>query len=160
MAGIKGRSGGFRVGAGRKPRSGAAKWLSGNPHQHGAKVAKPAVTVAQAPSGPVERPDNLLTMPGQDVWDELAPFATAQGTLTPVTAMAFADLCMFVVLERELRADPKRSAGADHRGMMQRVEAGRARFRLTPDGKPVLVEQPKDDFEEFDGPTLVKGAAG
>jgi len=42
---------------------------------------------------------------------------------------------------------------------MQRLEGLMARFRILPDGKPVVVvETPKDAFAEFDGPQLVKHA--
>jgi hypothetical protein len=96
----------------------------------------------------------------RDVWEELAPLALEQRTLTASTAMAFADLCAYIVLERKLRAAPLAVAGPDHRGMIARVDLGRARFRLVPDGKPVIApEQPKDEFAEFDGPQLVQKGA-
>ena len=54
------------------------------------------------------------------------------------------------------RAAPLAVAGPDHRGMMQRVEVGLARFRLTADGKSVAVpETSKDGFAEFDEPLKV-----
>jgi hypothetical protein len=86
------------------------------------------------------------------VWAELSPMARDAGTLTTRTAPAFAMLCRAVVLERTL-AKGKTAGGSNHRGMMQRVEAGFVRFSLLPIGKPIL--QPKkteDPFAEFDLP--------
>lgn len=159
MAGVKGRSGGARVGAGRPRRDPAASWLAGGSKRGPRGVVRPPVVVeGDAPT--VERPRGL-SVEDAAMWDELAPFALALGTLKPCYAMAFADLCGLIVLERKLRAAPLAVAGPDHRGMLQRVEAGRARFRLIPDGKPVVSDDaPKDEWAEFDGPTLVKGAAG
>jgi hypothetical protein len=86
----------------------------------------------------------------------LAPLALEQRTLTPATAYAFAWLCRTIVIERKLSESERKVAGADHRGMMQRMEAGLAPFRLTPDGKsPVVLKGPKDEFAEFDGPQSV-----
>lgn len=85
------------------------------------------------------------------VWDVLGPFALEKGTLTAGTATAFEMLCRAVVLERALGAS--RDAGqASHRGMMQRVEAGFARFSLVANGKPMAQPAPKavDPFAEFD----------
>lgn len=157
MAGVKGRSGGPRVGAGRPRRDSAGTWLSGHSGKRGPRPVRPVAPV-EAPVAKVKRPSHL-DAEGLAVWTELAPHALELRTLTPATAMAFGDLCRAIVFERKLALSPLAAAGADHRGMMARVEAGRARFRLTPDGKPVVaVEQPKDEWAEFDGPQLVKQA--
>jgi hypothetical protein len=80
--------------------------------------------------------------------------------LTPATAYAFSWLCRTLVLERRLAATPLAVGGPDHRGVMQRLEGLMARFRILPDGKPVvIVEQPKDEWAEFDGPHLVTTGA-
>jgi hypothetical protein len=120
-------------------------------------VAKPESD--PQPLGAVVRPKGLSDE-DKAVWDELAPLAMELGTLTPATAMAFADLCGYIVLERKLRAAPLAVAGPDHRGMMARVEVARARFRLTGDGKlPTAQETPKDEWADFDAPlALVKRA--
>jgi hypothetical protein len=108
------------------------------------------------------------------VWGELAPLALTQRTLLAATVQAFRDLCEAIVLKRsmlerieadgltylkvtvdgagtehsELKAHPLIS---QHRGMMQRVEAGLARFRLAPIGKEILpAAEPSDPFDEFD----------
>ena len=83
------------------------------------------------------------------VWAELAPHATAEGTLRPSTALAFGVLCRLVVAERQLAVSPV-AAGPDHRGILQRMEAGLARFRLTPDGKPVEQVDVQDEWSQFD----------
>lgn len=150
MAGVKGKSGGFRVGAGRKRRDPKAAWLGGNAGKRGGPKARPVT----APKADVSRPDGM-SKEDAAVWSELAPHALEQGTLIPATVTAFAWLCSLVVLERKLRAAPLAVAGPDHRGMMQRVEAGFARFRLTADGKPVVVEAANDAFAEFLPPLAV-----
>lgn len=148
--------GGARVGAGRPRRDPASAWLKGDTVKRGPRPVRPVASVG-APAQ-VERPSHL-DAEGLAVWAELAPHALELRTLTPATAMAFGDLCRAIVFERKLALSPLAAAGADHRGMMARVEAGRARFRLTPDGKPVVsLEQPKDEWAEFDGPQLVKHA--
>lgn len=152
MAGVKGKSGGARVGAGRPRRDPTAKWLSGAGTRPQGLVARPV-----EPSGVAVDVPCPVGMQADEasVWRELAPHATAEGTLTPRTVMAFGWLCRNVVMERKLAASPLGAAGPDHRGMMQRVEAGLARFRLTPDGKPVVQTDAKDEWSEFDQPMQV-----
>lgn len=154
MAGVKGMKGcgGPRVGAGRKPRAPMAAWLMGDRRQ------KP---VARAPvaAGTVACPVDIEQETAR-IWAELAPLATAAGTLEPRTAMAFADLCAYIVIERRMRADPASCGGGDHRGMIARIEAGRVRFRLIADGKAAEAP-PVDEWAEFDAPlTVVQGGKG
>lgn len=160
MAGVKGRSGGARVGAGRKRRDASAAWLAG-----GAKKPKagpraiPAITdvvpvSSDAPTCPKDVPADIAA-----VWRDLAPHAIKEGTLSHRTALAFRVLCQNVVLLDKLAAAPLTCAGPDHRGMLARVEVGWARFRLIPDGKPTVAEEaPVDEWAEFDQPlTVLKG---
>lgn len=157
MSGVKGRSGGARVGAGRKKRAPGAAWLTGARRRGPQGVVKPAAVVPDD-SGTVVRPKGL-SVEDTAVWNELAPLALALGTLTVATAMAFADLCGYIVMERKMRVAPLAAGGPDHRGLIQRIETMRARFRLIADGKPVVKpETTGDEWSEFDGPTLVKGA--
>jgi hypothetical protein len=150
-------SGGARPNSGPKRRDPAGAWLAGKPVRRGPRPVERAKS-DEAVATTVKRPKGL-TDEDAAVWDELAPFALEQGTLTLATAMAFADLCGYIVMERKLRVSALAAAGPDHRGLIQRVESGRARFRLIPDGKPVTVnEAPKDEWAEFDGPALVKRA--
>ena len=102
---------------------------------------------------------------------QLARMALVSRTLTPETVDAFADLCETIVVQREMLATIRRD------GLMQtlltgasvvsqahpliakwtalkvRVEASKARFLLTGTGKPaVALEQPKDEWSEFETP--------
>lgn len=105
------------------------------------------------------KPPKRLSDPEKAIWGELVGLAVAAGTLTAATAMAFADLCTFIVVERQLRESALAAYGSDHRGVIKQVEMLRARFRLVPDGKPVVIDAaPADEWAEFDGPQLVKGA--
>lgn len=165
--------GGARVGAGRKPKGAAILSLHGGRVRNGAKIA---TSVPNAPLPAVKQPEDLPSEQ-QKVWDELAPHALAARTLTAGTAAAFRDLCEAIVLKRmmlaEILADgltgtkvtlqmDEQGGGvqsvekkahtllSQHRGMMQRVEAGFTRFRLAPMGKELVVEEKAaDPFEEF-----------
>ena len=154
MMGGKG-SGGARVGSGPARQVGSTRWRQEQRRRREAAGAD-APLVPDAPLV-VDKPAGLSAAEVA-VWDRLAPHALAAKTLTPATAEAFAFGCYMVVLERELRAT--RPGGPDHRMLLIRVEAFNARFRLAPMGKEMpQVEEPKDDFAEFDQPlTLVKGA--
>lgn len=141
MAGMKGRSGGARVGAGRKPLSVNERRLRGRPIPVPAAVDPASGAVA---AGPMAMPDDLPELVA-GVWKRMAPLAIAEGTLDSVTAFAFERLCHAIVLEDELSKDHDKRGGSDHRGVMQRLEVQMARFRLTPDGKPRTVAQkPKE----------------
>jgi hypothetical protein len=154
MSGVKGRSGGARVGAGMKRRDPKAAWLAGEkpgPKRVPKVTAVTDDTVVKAPS--------YLTAEELAVWKDLAPHARAEKTLTDRTVMAFATLCRNIVILRKLEAAPLTCAGPDHRGMLARVEMGWARFRLVPDGKPVIDDAaPIDEWAEFDQPLqVIKG---
>jgi hypothetical protein len=143
---------------------------------HGSKGAKPVQGTSKAPEA-VPMPADLPADQRQ-VWLELAPHAREARTLTHGTAQAFRDLCEAIVLKRsmlarleadgltylkvtidgsgqehtEVKAHPLL---AQHRGMMQRVEAGMTRFRLSPIGKEMATSEPEaDPFAEFDGDTV------
>ena len=137
--------GGARVGAGRKPKDGALAGLEGS-RRRPTVVRFPGPVM---PAEPVPPPAELGGKPLL-VWQELAPFAHAALTLTPETAAAFMMLCRAVALERGL-AKSKEKGGTNHRGMMQRVDAGMKSFRLSPMGKAFAVPAVAvDPFEEFD----------
>jgi hypothetical protein len=72
------------------------------------------------------------------VWEELAPHAFAQRTLTPATLVAFRVLVRNVLLERVLAESPMFQGGPNHRGVLQRVDAELLRFNLSPCGKPMV----------------------
>lgn len=160
---------GGQLGTGRKRKSDRARFLDGGADKRGAKkAAKPAPL--QPVSMPLDLPDAQRA-----IWFELAPHAIAARTLGPSTVAAFRDLCEAIVLKRQLLAEidangltclkvtidgsgqehTERKANpllAQHRGMMQRVEAGMARFRLAPIGKEISEPvKPDDPFDEFEG---------
>lgn len=145
--------GGSRVGAGRKRKNPTAAALHGS-RQRGVVPFPENDDANEAPAapaaGPVRRPRGL-TKEQAAVWKQLAPHATAAGTLTAATAKAFEILCRAVVLEADLA---KSGAGsADHRGMMQRVEVGLTRFGIAPIGKAIIAPaKGEDPFAEFDAP--------
>jgi hypothetical protein len=99
---------------------------------------------------PVEPPDDLAS-DARAVWDQLAPHALQARTLTPATAVAFRLLCQNIVLER-LYASSVDKGGANHRGLIQRVDAELAAFSLRPFGKPIYeadAEQPANPLDQF-----------
>lgn len=162
-------SGGMRPGSGPKGKTAARKALEGS---RGGRRAAAAVRVELIPPPADLHPEQAA------VWNELAPYACEERTLTRQTVRAFRDLCEAIVVKRamlakiqedgltyvkvtvdgsgnehsELKAHPLLS---QHRGMMQRVEAGMLRFRIAPDGKVVSAPvQEADPFDEFDGESV------
>lgn len=142
-------SGGHRVGSGRKSKAFALKVLHGTASRSERKAAKKHTAVA------VDEFDapNDLTTTERLVWLRLAPPAFAARTLTRATEYQFIILCRNIVLEREIAADVELRGGANHRGIIQRVDAELARFCLAPMGKPLIEDSPKveDPFAEFEG---------
>lgn len=162
MSGAVGRSGGSRVGAGRKAQDASRRWLGGNAGKRGRTGAK--------------RPDALPTLPDVAqpaslspeealIWQTLAPLACAARTLTEATSGDLAVLCALEVelaeVKKERRLEGWTTRGMflakEFRGLVQRVEAKRRAFRLAPIGKEmVAAEAPKDEWSDFepeaDGP--------
>lgn len=137
--------GGARAGAGRKPKSLAEKALHGTAKLRERRAEPPAVEEFDAPDD--------LTRDERLVWMKLAPLAFQARTLTRATEDAFSDLCRNRVLMLELSRDPDKRGGADHRGIVQRVQSQMKDFSLSPFGKPLIEDAPKveDPFAEFDG---------
>jgi hypothetical protein len=155
-------------GSGRQSKSEHQRFLDGGADKRGRKrPKKPA-----APK-PVAMPGDVSDAV-RPIWLALAPHATTARTLTPATVGAFRDLCEAIVLKRRL-LDAIEAGGltylkvtidgagqehmeqkanpllAQHRGMMQRVEAGLKCFRLSPIGKEMSApEVPSSPFDEFD----------
>ena len=114
-------------------------------------------------------PPKDMTDVQKDFWKQLAPLAAIQRTLTTETAHAFRDLCEAIVLKRlmleQINIDGLTMSDEDgvvkahplithHRGLMQRVEAGLMRFRLSPVGKEMApVDTPKDEWDDLDDGT-------
>lgn len=153
MSGVKGRSGGWRPGSGRKPKSAVEKALGGDAG-HRAKVlpgpglaAPPLIAPIVGIDPPVD-----LTVEERGVWDALAPHALRLRTLTPGTALAFRMLCRNVVLEQQLGTGGDKG-GPNHRGILQRVDAQLARFCLAPFGKAIyeaeVEAKPVNPLEKF-----------
>lgn len=141
MAGVKGSSGGRRIGAGRKPRTRLEQVITGTlPGQgrvltHPGPVQEPVVALIDR----FDPPDDL-TGSARAIWLELAPHAFTARTLLSSTALAFRVLCCNVALERTLAEDLKKRGSASHRGVIARVDAELAAFSLRPFGKPILLE--------------------
>jgi hypothetical protein len=160
-------SGGARVGSGRKPKDKVMAFL------HGSKPRETRVSRPQDVAMPSDLPADQ-----SQVWRDLAPHAIEARTLTPATATAFRQLCGRIVLLRQMEAliaedglmGTKVSLQMDEAGggmqnvekkahdlltkcmtLMQRVDQGMIRFRLSPIGKEMTVETPTvDPFSEFD----------
>lgn len=96
---------------------------------------------------------NELTTEERNIWLRLAPGAFAAGTLTKGTEYAFILLCRNVLLEQQLREGAETRGGANHRGILQRVETGLTAFGCRALGKPMVNPEPEeaDPFQEFDG---------
>lgn len=126
--------GGARVGAGRKPKAGHLRSFDGGAGKRKAPgVVEPAAT---AEITEFDAP-NDLTLEERRVWMELAPHAFKKRTLTPATSLAFCLLCRNVLLERQYAQSVNDRGGANHRGMIQRVDNELAAFDLRPIGKPI-----------------------
>lgn len=140
-------SGGARVGSGRKSKTLAEKALHGTASlkEQRAAAGTPVVDEFDAPDD-LKRDERL-------VWLELAPYAFKARTLTRATSYSFRLLCRNIVLERALADDVEQRGGANHRGIIQRVDAELTRFCLSPLGKALIEDKPKveDPFSEFDG---------
>ena len=150
--------GGARIGAGRKPKDRATAQLHGSRERTVVRFPAPAQPPGEALAPePVEPPAGL---PAKvlGIWRQYASHATANGTLVPATAAAFAFGCRAVLLERRLSKGPS-AGGSNHRGMMVRVEVFYRSFGLAPIGKPIAAptKAADDPFAEFD--SAVKGAS-
>lgn len=172
-------SGGRRVGAGAKPKDATLGALSGSrrtrvrgqkQNQKNQNVPVGDVASASEQAAPPTTtavpipPPASLTLESLAVWQELAPLAFQEGTLSESTALALRDLCEAIVLKRKLLQQAEDegyvvAAGdgvkahpllSQFRGLMQRVEAGLTRFKLAPLGKELPPQEaPKDPFDEF-----------
>jgi hypothetical protein len=144
--------GGARVGSGRKPKSLAEKLLIGSAR---GKDRRRASALSATPVEAFDAPDDL-TAAEKLVWERLAPSAFKSKTLTKATEYQFVLLCRNVVLERELAVNPEMRGGANHRGILQRIDSQLTKFVLSPMGKPLIEDAPKvdDPFAAFDDEVL------
>lgn len=98
--------------SGRRPQPTALKVLRGNPSKTRLNEAEP-----QPPDGNVVQPATLSAQ-GAVIWGEIAPVATAMGTLTVADVWAFSRLC-------ELEAMARATAGVKDNGELFRVKSER-----------------------------------
>ncbi len=140
-------SGGARPGSGPKKKDAVARALDGNAGHRGKVLAHPssAPSTSSAPWLIVdeEHAPDALSVDERNVWLSLAPLALGRGTLTPETHYAFQQLCRNVVLERRYAVSPDGAGTPNHRGMIQRVEAGLGDFGLRAFGKPLAPPEAK-----------------
>ena len=133
--------GGRRTGAGRKPKRMQVipGGLDSTPNQ------TETATILPPPDG--------LTKEERAIWMQLAPLATERQTLNRSTALSFEVLCRNLVLELVMARDPDLVGGANHRGLLQRVDAELLRFDLSPNGKPHGApsgrEKPRSNLEKL-----------
>ncbi len=132
-------SGGSRPGSGRKPKGALEHGLDGTVSQVARVFTHPSSAPAEIEE--FDAPDDL-TMDERHVWMELAPFAFQNRTLTKATSLAFRILCRNVVLERAFAQSVNDKGTANHRGMIQRVDAELRNFNLLPCGKPIYEAAP------------------
>jgi len=186
-------SGGRRVGAGRKRKDLALGALTGSRRTAArAKAATVAnqtgnqtgVTAAPALETPAVDPTlyqkvppapGYLTLEELAEWQELAPRAVVQGTLTNTEIPALVDLCRArVLMTKLLRAAyadgltqvtekgglASHPAIARYTTLQQRVDAGMLRFGLAPAGKVTGKEpdEKADPFDQFDAAGAGDGA--
>jgi hypothetical protein len=133
-------SGGRRVGSGKKLKSDLEHAISGTASKSGVVLQHPSSTAI----APIETFDPPTTLRGnaRKVWLELAPSAFEARTLTRSTEVQFVILCRNVALERRMASRKWGAGNANHRGMIQRVDAELTKFCLSPFGKPLYAAQP------------------
>lgn len=140
MAGARGRSGGKRIGSGRKKKPSHLRGIDGGASHSAMVPAADSVT----PTKPIEGVPVPKDLFNEDLmaWEELAPLALEQRTLTPATALAFGILCRNVVLMRRMYASVLACGGADHRDLIKQVNTGLLAFKLRPNGEPIFEAEP------------------
>lgn len=155
-------SGGSRVGAGRRRKSAVERALDGGAgHRPGRVLQHPRSAVdpdsGQSVATPpaalpvVDESDapNDLTVEEREVWLKLAPLALANGTLTTDTAFQFMRMCRNIALESRYAKSVQDAGGANHRGLIQRVDTELLGFGLAGTGrKPPAAKPAVDPLED------------
>jgi hypothetical protein len=149
-------SGGRRTGSGRKGQSDLERAIGGDAGHRGTLLHHPSSTAVE----PVEifDPPKSLRGKARAVWHELAPLAFEARTLTRATEVAFVILCRYVALERAMAGRKYGAGGANHRGMIQRVDAELTKFCLSPFGKPLYAARQAAAANPLDRFTKKAGA--
>lgn len=128
----------------------------------------PTTAMVVASTEMIPQPPGSLTLDELAEWNDLAPRAAKVGTLDDSTKFALRDLCQARVLKDRLLRQvsdlgnllPGASGTvvanpllARFTTLLQRVEAGMMRFKLSPIGKELDKpgEKAADPFAEFDG---------
>ncbi|HYM24444.1 MAG TPA: hypothetical protein VEU08_14610 [Vicinamibacterales bacterium] len=149
-------SGGSRIGSGRKRKNAEERRLDGNAGRRGRILPHPSASSTSTPPASLPEVDeadapNELTADERKVWMELAPHALAKKTLTPATSLAFCLLCKNIALERRFAVSVMDAGGANHRGIIQRIQVDLAAFNLRPFGKAAVeAEEPqRSRLEQF-----------
>jgi len=173
-------SGGFRVGAGAKPKSAEQSFLHG---KRASRRAKGSRNDAKGSPNAASRPVVALDVPAsltddqRAVWLDLAPHAQRAGTLTAQTAASFARLCAAVVRLRrwqqliEKDGETYLKVTIDGAGQEQTeikahplitrsqvlekdIRSWSKDYAINPFGKPLVTDPapPRDPFDEFDEP--------
>jgi hypothetical protein len=130
-------SGGRRPGTGPKPKKRHLHLVDGTSGHRQAPEAT-------APVEPFDPPPALALF-GDDLlmWEYLSPLAFKKRTLTTETALAFGLLCRNIVREQKMAVSALHAGGADHRGLIQRIDAELLSFDLRPNGKAIYeAEEP------------------
>lgn len=133
--------GGRRAGAGAKPKTALEHAITGDAGRRGRVLNHPSSSDAPATAlvevEEFDAPDDL-TMEQRHVWLKLAPHAFKARTLTRATELAFSMLCRNIALEKRYAESVTDQGSANHRGLIQRIDAELSAFNLRPAGKPIF----------------------
>lgn len=127
--------GGRRPGAGAKPKALRERALLAVPSRSPHVQASAASVLAEPVDAP---PPAGLTDEQRAVWVRQAPHAVRKGTLNASTAANFERYVRAAALEETIGRDPDRAGGADHRGLLQRLNTFELQFLLAPCGKAMI----------------------
>lgn len=144
--------GGFRPGAGRKPKNRTGVVLGMNGERVPAASSPLPPAIAPEVKAALTEPPADLTAEQATAWRWLAPKAIEARTLTPNTEPAFRELCRLVAIVRQLD-DRIATLGCgtqdslphlrERRGQAGQLATALKDFMLSSFGKPALVERPK-----------------
>lgn len=141
-------SGGRRPGAGRKKKPAHLRLIDG-----GADHRPRLGSAEAAPLRPESCPEPPCALPAAElaVWQQWAPLAHRERTLTASTVWAFAALCEMEVDRRQTRAkyagaqrpllqvsESELSARREHRALLKEVRMSMKDFKIAPFGKELF----------------------